>query len=89
MEKNKGLFSYIRLIGGIHEIKYLSEFENHFTYMINLMKNENKKDNRAMKTIENNNDILQIIEVVQDINNANIIVINILFVMSNDNNVIK
>ena len=38
---------------------------------------------------ENNNDILQIIEVVQDINNANIIVINILFVMSNDNNVIK
>ena len=59
--------------------------------MINLMKNENKKDNRAMKTIENNNDILQIIEVVQDINNANIIVIviNILFVMSNDNNVIK
>ena len=57
--------------------------------MINLMKNENKKDNRAMKTIENDNDILQIIEVVQDINNANIIVINILFVMSNDNNVIK
>lgn len=57
--------------------------------MINLMKNENKKDNRAMKTIENNHDILQIIEVVQDINNANIIVINILFVMSNDNNVIK
>lgn len=57
--------------------------------MINLMKNENKKDNRAMKTIENNNDILQIIEVVQDINNANIIVIDILFVMSNDNNVIK
>ena len=57
--------------------------------MINLMKNENKKDNLAMKTIENNNDILQIIEVVQDINNANIIVINILFVMSNDNNVIK
>ena len=57
--------------------------------MINLMKNENKKDNRAMKTIENDNDILQIIEVVQDINNANIIVIDILFVMSNDNNVIK
>ena len=57
--------------------------------MINLMKNENKKDNRAMKTIENDNDILQIIEVVLDINNANIIVINILFVMSNDNNVIK
>lgn len=57
--------------------------------MINLMKNENKKDNRAMKTIENDNDILQIIEVVLDINNANIIVINILFVMSNDNNAIK
>ena len=57
--------------------------------MTNPTKNENKKDNRAMKTIENNNDILQIIEVVQDINNANIIVINILFVMSNDNNVIK
>jgi len=84
MKKSKGLFSYIRLIGWIHKIKYFAEFYNHFTYMINLLKNDNKKDNGEMKTIGKYYDILQIIEVVQDINNTNRIVINILFVMSND-----
>ena len=52
--------------------------------MINLLKNDNKKDKGEMKTIGKYYDILQIIEVVQDINNTNRIVINILFVMSND-----
>ena len=54
--------------------------------MINLMKEENKNDNDAMKTIGNHYDILQItnIEVVPDTNNKNRIVITILFVMDND-----
>ena len=86
-KRSEGLFSYIGFgAEGIHEIKYLAGFDEHFIYMINLMKDENKNDNDAMKTIGNHYDILQItnIEVVQDTNNKNRIVITILFVIDND-----
>ena len=86
-KRTEGLFSYIGFgTEGIHEIKYLAGFDEHFIYMINLMKDENKNDNDAMKTIGNHYDILQItnIEVVQDIDNKNRIVITVLFVMDND-----
>ena len=86
-KRTEGLFSYIGFgTEGIHEIKYLAGFDEHFIYMINLMKEENKNDNDAMKTIGNHYDILQItnIEVVPDTNNKNRIVITILFVMDND-----
>ena len=86
-KRSEGLFSYIGFgTEGIHEIKYLAGFDEHFIYMINLMKDENKNDNDAMKTIGNHYDILQItnIEVVQDTNNKNRIVITILFVIDND-----
>ena len=86
-KRSEGLFSYIGFgTEGIHEIKYLAGFDEHFIYMINLMKDENKNDNDAMKTIGNHYDILQItnIEVVQDTNNKNRILITVLFVIDND-----
>ena len=72
------------------EIKYLVGFDEHFIYMINLNKEENKNDNDAMKTIGNHYDINQItnIEVLNetDNNKKNRILINILFVLDNDVN---
>ena len=86
-KKSEGLLSYIGFgTEGIHEIKYLAGFDEHFMYMINLMKDENKNDKDAMKTIGNHFDITQItnIEVVPDTNNKNRIIITILFVLDND-----
>lgn len=86
-KKSEGLLSYIGFgTEDIKELKYLAGFDEHFIYMINLSKEENKNENDAMKTIGNHYDILQItnIEVVPDTNNKNRIVITILFVMDND-----
>ena len=88
-KKSEGLLSYIGFgTEGIQEMKYLVGFDEHFMYMINLSKNENKNDNDAMKTIGNHYDINQItnIEVEQDLNNNNRILITILFVLDNDVN---
>ena len=90
-KKTEGLFSYIGIgTEEIKEIKYLVGFDEHFIYMINLNKEENKNDNDAMKTIGNHYDINQItnIEVLNetDNNNKNRILINILFVLDNDVN---
>ena len=86
---SEGLLSYIGFgREGIQQLKYLAVFDEHFLYMINLSKDENKNDNDAMKTIGNHYDINKItnIEVVQDDNFANKILINILFVLDNDVN---
>ena len=90
-KKTEGLFSYIGFgTEEIKEIKYLAGFDEHFIYMINLNKEENKNDNDAMKTIGNHYDINQItnIEVLNetDNNKKNRILINILFVLDNDVN---
>ena len=86
---SEGLLSYIGFgREGIQQLKYLAGFDEHFLYMINLSKDENKNDNDAMKTIGNHYDINKItnIEVVQDDNFANKILITILFVLDNDVN---
>ena len=86
---SEGLLSYIGFgREGIQQLKYLAGFDEHFLYMINLSKDENKNDNDAMKTIGNHYDINKItnIEVVQDDNMVNKILINILFVLDNDVN---
>ena len=88
-KKSEGLLSYIGFgTEGIHEIEYLVGFDEHFMYMINMSKNENKNNNDAMKTIGNHYDINQItnIEVEQDLGNNNRIVVTILFVLDNDVN---
>ena len=86
---SEGLLSYIGFgREGIQQLKYLAGFDEHFLYMINLSKDENKNDNDAMKTIGNHYDINKItnIEVVQDDNMGNKILITILFVLDNDVN---
>ena len=86
---SEGLLSYIGFgREGIQQLKYLAGFDEHFLYMINLSKDENKNDNDAMKTIGNHYDINKItnIEVVQDDNMVNKILITILFVLDNDVN---
>ena len=88
-KKSEGLLSYIGFgTEGIYEMKYLAGFDEHFIYMINLMKDENKNEKDAMKTIGNHYDILQItnVEVVHDTNNKNRILVTILFVLDNDVN---
>ena len=78
-KKSEGLLSYIGFgTEGIYEMKYLAGFDEHFIYMINLMKDENKNEKDAMKTIGNHYDILQItnVEVVHDTNNKNRILVN-------------
>ena len=91
-KKKGGILSYIGLGNDkpFEETKYLVGFDEHFIYMINLNKEENKNDNDAMKTIGNHYDINQItnIEVLNetDNNNKNRILINILFVLDNDVN---
>ena len=84
---NEGLFSYIGLgKENIKEIKYLVGFDEHFIYMINLNKEENKDDNDAMKTIGNHYDINHItnVEISEDENYKNKILVIILFVLDND-----
>ena len=84
---NEGLFSYIGLgQENIKEIKYLAGFDEHFIYMINLNKNENKDDNDGMKTIGNHYDLHHItnVEICEDDNYKNKILIIILFVLDND-----
>jgi hypothetical protein len=88
-KKSEGLLSYIGFgTEDIKELKYLAGFDEHFIYMINLSKEENKNENDAMKTIGNHYDINQItnIEVVQDAFLKNKILITILFVLDNDVN---
>ena len=88
-KKSEGLLSYIGFgTEDIKELKYLAGFDEHFIYMINLSKEENKNENDAMKTIGNHYDINQItnIEVVQDAFFKNKILITILFVLDNDVN---
>ena len=88
-KKSEGLLSYIGFgTEDIKELKYLAGFDEHFIYMINLSKEENKNENDAMKTIGNHYDINQItnIEVVQDAFLNNKILITILFVLDNDVN---
>ena len=88
-KKSEGLLSYIGFgTEDIKELKYLAGFDEHFIYMINLSKEENKNENDAMKTIGNHYDINQItnIEVVQDEFLKNKILITILFVLDNDVN---
>ena len=86
-KKTEGLLSYIGFgTEAIKEYKYLVGFDEHFIYMINLSKEENKNDNDAMKTIGNHYDINQItnVEVVPDDFVKNRILITILFVIDND-----
>lgn len=88
-KKSEGFLSYIGFgTEDIKELKYLAGFDEHFIYMINLSKEENKNENDAMKTIGNHYDINQItnIEVVQDAFLKNKILITILFVLDNDVN---
>ena len=88
-KKSEGLLSYIGFgTEDIKELRYLAGFDEHFIYMINLSKEENKNENDAMKTIGNHYDINQItnIEVVQDAFLKNKILITILFVLDNDVN---
>ena len=88
-KKSEGLLSYIGFgTEDVKELKYLAGFDEHFIYMINLSKEENKNENDAMKTIGNHYDINQItnIEVVQDAFLKNKILITILFVLDNDVN---
>ena len=85
-KKQEGILSYIGLGNeSLIEIKYLAVFDEHFIYMINLSKEENKDDNDAMKTIGNHYDIAQInnIEIIED-NSKNKILVNILFILDND-----
>ena len=84
---SQGLLSYIGFgTEGIQQLKYLAGLDEHFIYMINLSKDENKNENEAMKTIGNHYDINKItnIEVSQDDNFPNKILITILFVLDND-----
>ena len=85
-KKKEGILSYIGLGNeSFDEVKYLVGFDEHFIYMIDLSKEENKDDNDAMKTIGNHYDITKIsnIEVIED-NLKNKILITILFVLDND-----
>jgi hypothetical protein len=85
-KKKEGILSYIGFgTESLDEVKYLVGFDEHFIYMIDLSKEENKDEKDAMKTIGNHYDITKIsnIEVVED-NNKNKILITILFVLDND-----
>ena len=84
--KKEGLLSYIGFGSDTSfEVKYLVGFDEHFIYMIDLSKEENKDDNDAMKTIGNHYDITKIsnIEIIKD-NSRDKIVVTILFVLDND-----
>ena len=86
-KKKEGIFSYIGFGSeSFDEVKYLVGFDEHFIYMINLSKDENKDDNDTMKTIGSHYDITKIsnIEIIEDTNYKNKILITILFVLDND-----
>ena len=85
-KKKEGILSYIGFgTESLDEVEYLVGFDEHFIYMIDLSKEENKDEKDAMKTIGNHYDITKIsnIEVVED-NNKNKILITILIVLDND-----
>ena len=85
-KKKEGILSYIGFGSeSFYEAKYLVGFDEHFIYMIDLTKEENKNDNDAMKTIGNHYDITKIsnIEIVED-NSKNKILVTVLFVLDND-----
>jgi len=83
----EGLLSYIGFgTETSDEVKYLVGFDEHFIYMINLSKEENKNDNDTMKTIGNHYDITKIsnIEIIEDESTKNKILVTILFILDND-----
>ena len=83
----EGILSYIGFgTEKSDEVKYLVGFDEHFIYMINLSKEENKNDNDTMKTIGNHYDITKIsnIEIIEDESKKNKILVNILFILDND-----
>ena len=87
-KKSEGILSYIGFGSetSFDEIKYLAGFDEHFIYMINLSKEENKDEKDEMKTIGNHYDITKIsnIEIIEDNNFKNKILVTILFVLDND-----
>ena len=85
-KKQEGLLSYIGFGGSdtsYDEVKYLAGFDEHFIYMINLSKEENKDEKDEKKVVGNHYDITKIsnIEIIED--NTRILV-TILFVLDND-----
>ena len=85
-KKQEGLLSYIGFGGSdtsFEEVKYLACFDEHFIYMINLSKEENKDEKNEKKIVGNHYDITKIsnIEITED--NTRILV-TILFVLDND-----
>jgi hypothetical protein len=84
-KNSEGILSYIGLGNdpSYNEIKYLAGFDEHFIYMINLSKEENKNEKDSMKTIGNHYDITKISNIEID-TFQNKILITILFVLDND-----
>jgi hypothetical protein len=85
-KKQEGLLSYIGFGGSdtsFDEVKYLAGFDEHFIYMINLSKEENKDEKDEKKIVGNHYDITKIsnIEIIEE--NTRILV-TILFVLDND-----
>ena len=85
-KKQEGLLSYIGFGGSdtsFEEVKYLAGFDEHFIYMINLSKEENKDEKDEKKIVGNHYDITKItnIEIIEE--NTRILV-TILFVLDND-----
>jgi hypothetical protein len=85
-KKQEGLLSYIGFGGSdtsFDEVKYLAGFDEHFIYMINLSKEENKDEKDEKKIVGNHYDITKIsnIEIIED---NTLILVTILFVLDND-----
>ena len=85
-KKQEGLLSYIGLGGSdtsFDEVKYLAGFDEHFIYMINLSKEENKDEKDEKKIVGNHYDITKISNIEIIVDNTRILV-TILFVLDND-----
>ena len=86
-KKTEGIFSYIGFGSEVSdEVPYLVGFDEHFIYMINLSKEENKDKNDSLKTIGNHYDITTIsnIEIIEDQVVKDKILVTILFILDND-----
>ena len=80
----EGLLSYLGLGNEtLCEMKYIAAFDEHFIYMINLMKEENKDEKDFMKVIGNHYDIMKI-NSVEISENKDRVLVSILFVLDND-----
>ena len=85
-KKTEGIFSYIGFGSEVSdEVPYLVGFDEHFIYMINLSKEENKDKNDSLKTIGNHYDITTIsnIEIIEDQVVKDKILVTILFILDN------